>query len=56
MAESNATSEAGGSGDGSDKGAEKTGNIPPKAAELPTEVRTKLRKLEKLESKYQGTK
>jgi hypothetical protein len=34
---------------------EKPADTSPKATELPTEVRTKLRKLEKLESKYQGT-
>jgi hypothetical protein len=34
---------------------EKAADASPKASELPTEVRTKLRKLEKLESKYQGT-
>ena len=33
---------------------EKTADASPKASELPTEVRSKLRKLEKLESKYQG--
>jgi hypothetical protein len=34
---------------------EKAADASPKASELPTEVRTKLRKLEKLELKYQGT-
>lgn len=52
MAANNGTSEAGGPADGNEK--EKAVAPPPKAAELPTEVRTKLRKLEKLESKYQG--
>ena len=40
-------------GEGSQKGGEKVAS-PSKPAELPAEVRTKLRKLEKLESKYQG--
>lgn len=55
MAESNATGEAGALGESNEKVAEKAVEAPPKAPELPTEVRTKLRKLEKLESKYQGT-
>ena len=44
---------AAGSVSGSEKGAEKETHPP--AAELPVDVRTKLRKLEKLESRYQGT-
>lgn len=40
-------------GVGSEKGGEEVAS-PSKPAELPAEVRTKLRKLEKLESKYQG--
>ena len=48
VAGSTAPLEAGGSGDGSARG-----SATPLA--LPTEVRTKLRKLEKLESKYQGS-
>lgn len=52
--ESAAPSEAGTSLDGSERSSEKTTVTPPKAIELPQEVRTKLRKLEKLESKYQG--
>jgi hypothetical protein len=54
MTEGNATGETGGSGEGNEKAAEKVVEAPPKTIELPTEVRTKLRKLEKLESKYQG--
>lgn len=51
MADNNGT-EASGSGD-PEKGGE-SADTPPKAPELPTEVRAKLRKLEKLESRYQG--
>lgn len=54
MAESNAPAEAGGSGEGNEKAPQITVQASPKAPELPPEVRTKLRKLEKLESKYQG--
>lgn len=38
---------------GSEKGGEN--DTSPPSAELPAEVRAKLRKLEKLESRYQGT-
>ncbi len=54
MAEGNATRDARALGENSEKVGEKAVEAPPKAPELPTEVRTKLRKLEKLESKYQG--
>jgi len=51
MAGSNATE----AGEGSEKGAEKVADTTPQPpAELPAEVRVKLRKLEKLEAKYQG--
>jgi hypothetical protein len=54
MAEGNASGEAGASGESKERAAEKPVEAAPKASELPPEVRTKLRKLEKLESKYQG--
>jgi hypothetical protein len=54
MVEGNATAEAGASGESSEKAPEKAVEASPKASELSPEVRTKLRKLEKLESKYQG--
>jgi hypothetical protein len=53
MAEGNAPTEAGASGESKEKAAE-TLEGPPKAPELSPEIRTKLRKYEKLESKYQG--
>ena len=43
---------AAGSVNGSEKGSEK--ETPPTTIELPVDVRAKLRKLEKLESRYQG--
>lgn len=43
---------ADGSVNGSEKGGEK--ETPPLSAELPPDIRAKLRKLEKLESRYQG--
>ena len=43
---------AAGSVNGSEKGPEK--ETPPTTVELPVDVRAKLRKLEKLESRYQG--
>lgn len=56
MADSNASQDAGGSGEGIGKSMEIKADASPKASiELPTDVRTKLRKLEKLESRYQGT-
>jgi hypothetical protein len=54
MAEGNTIAETAVSGDGREKVVEMAVEASPKAPELPTEVRTKLRKLEKLESKYQG--
>jgi hypothetical protein len=54
MAEGNATTDPRASGESSENGAEKAVEASPKAPELSPEVRTKLRKLEKLESKYQG--
>jgi hypothetical protein len=55
MPEGNAPSESVASGEGSERGTEKATDMSPKGpADLPIEVRTKLRKLEKLESKYQG--
>lgn len=53
MAEGNAPTEAGASGESKEKAAEKAEG-PTQAPELPPEIRTKLRKYEKLESKYQG--
>ena len=53
MAEGNAPTEAGASGESKEKAAE-TPEGQPKAPELSPEIRTKLRKYEKLESKYQG--
>lgn len=47
-----AGSAAGGSVNGSDKGEEKQTSLP--STELPADVRMKLRKLEKLEARYQG--
>lgn len=56
MVDSNASQEAGGSGDGNGKSTETKADASPKASiELSPDVRTKLRKLEKLESRYQGT-
>jgi hypothetical protein len=56
MADSNSNQEAGGSGEGSGKGPESKADASPRAStDLPADVRTKLRKLEKLESRYQGT-
>jgi hypothetical protein len=54
MTESNASGEVGASGEGKEKAVAKPVEVPPKPSELAPEVRAKLRKLEKLESKYQG--
>lgn len=51
MADSNGT-EA--SGPGEAEKPQESVDVSPRAPELPTEVRSKLRKLEKLESRYQG--
>lgn len=52
MADSNGTE---GSGPGEAEKPREVLDTSPKAPELSTEVRAKLRKLEKLESRYQGT-
>jgi len=54
MAESNTLGEAEPLLESKEKAVEKPAQAPPKTSELPPEIRTKLRKLEKLESKYQG--
>lgn len=54
MAEGNAPGEAGAEGGSKEKAAEKPVEAAPKASELPPEVQAKLRKLEKMESRYQG--
>jgi hypothetical protein len=54
MAEGNAPGEFGASGESREKPAEKPVETTPKAPEMSPEIRAKLRKLEKLESKYQG--
>jgi hypothetical protein len=43
-----------GSVDGSEKGGDKAAQPTTKSADLPQDVRTKLRKLEQLEPKYRG--
>jgi hypothetical protein len=54
MAENNATAEAGASGEVNEKAAEKPVEPLPKAPEVSPEIRTKLKKLDRMESKYQG--
>lgn len=54
MAEGNAPVESGASGESKEKPAEKPVETTTKAPEMSPEIRAKLRKLEKLESKYQG--
>lgn len=55
MADSNAPTEANAAMDGGEKVSEKAPDTAPRpSTELPADVRTKLRKLEKLESRYQG--
>jgi hypothetical protein len=53
MTDNHSTPSAAESADGDGKGAEKLTATQPHP-ELPVEIRTKLRKLEKLESRYQG--
>jgi hypothetical protein len=54
MGEGNAPAESGALVESKEKPAEKPVEAPPKVPELPPDVRAKLRKLEKMESKYQG--
>jgi hypothetical protein len=54
MAENNAPAEAEASGEINEKAVEKPIEPLPKAPEVSPEIRTKLKKLERMESKYQG--
>ena len=54
MAEGNVPAESGALGESKEIAAEKPVEASPKAPQLSPEVRTKLRKLEKMETKYQG--
>ena len=54
MAESNAGAEGGASGEVNEKAAEKAAEPSPKAPEVSPDIRTKLKKLDRMETKYQG--
>ena len=55
MPESNAPAETGAAGEDKEKAVEMPPEPSPKAPEIPPEIRTKLKKLERMETKYQGT-